>query len=243
MLLIAAEPVIDDGFSAFTPLHAVTFLAFLAATAVVIAIGLGARRRGVEDHWRRTLGWAGLLFFVVHQWYWFTPPRLDLADSLPLHICDLNGLVAPLALLTRVRWLRATLYFWGIGLTLQGLVQPVASVTGPDTPRFWFFFVSHGVIVGFALYDVVVGRYRAVWRDVVLMLLISLAYFAVVIPIDVVTGWNYGFLGKQDAQPGFIKALGAWPGRVIRLFGIGAATFVLLWAPFAVYARVNGRSR
>jgi len=230
-------------FHAYSTTHFITLACFAALTLLTIAIGLRARNAGLEDRFRNLLGWFGLVFFVVHQIYWFLPAQYDPAKSLPLHICDLNGLIAPLAMLTRKRAWRTVLYFWGIGLSLQGLVQTSGDVTGPATSRFWFFFVSHAIIVGYAFYDLVVGRYRPTWRDLALILAVSLAYFAVLIPIDVWQGWNYGYLGKTDVQPPFIKMLGAWPGRLVTLFAIGAAAFVLLWAPFAVRRRLNPAAR
>lgn len=230
-------------FHAYSTTHIVTLACFAGLTALICLIGLRAHALGLEHRFRSLLGWFALVFFVVHQVYWCMPGRLDPNDSLPLHVCDINGLVAPLALLTRRRWLRTMLYFWGIGLSLQGLVQPVNTVTGPATSRFWFFFISHAIIVGYAFYDVIAGRFRPTWRDLALILLISLTYFAIIIPLDVWQGWNYGYLGKQDDQPPFIKMLGPWPGRLVILFAIGAAAFVALWAPFAVRARLNSAAR
>lgn len=230
-------------FHAYSTTHFVTLACFIALTWLIIALGNSARRRGLEEQFSRTLGWFGLAFFVIHQVYWFMPARLDPNDSLPLHVCDINGLIAPLALLTRKRPLRAVLFFWGIGLSLQGLIQPVASVTGPATSRFWFFFISHAIIVGYAFYDFFAGGFRPTWRDLVLALLVSLAYFAVIVPLDIAMDWNYGYLGPQDDQPPFIRMLGPWPGRLVTLFAIGAAAFVLLWTPFAVRRRLNPAMR
>ncbi len=42
---------------------------------------------------------------------WWNWHGLDPRVGLPLHICDVSGPMAPLALLTGWRWARATLYF------------------------------------------------------------------------------------------------------------------------------------
>lgn len=222
-----------DQFSSFSLIHGLTLLGCFVAIGVLVAVGVRRRGAGTEASLRRGLGWFGLGFFVVHQIYWGTPPRLDPSESLPLHVCDLNGLIAPLALLTGKRWLRAVLYFWGIGLSLQGLVQPVIE-QGPATSRFWFFFVSHALIVGYAAYDVIVARFRPNLRDLGVVAVASLAYYAVMIPLNIATGWNYGYLGSQDDQPGAIAAMGAWPLRLVVLFGVGFMIFVALWLPWAI---------
>lgn len=222
-----------DQFSSFSLIHGFTLLGCVVAIGVLVAVGVRRRAAGTEGAFRRGLGWFGLGFFVLHQIYWLTPPRLNPAESLPLHVCDLNGLIAPLALLTGRRWLRAVLYFWGIGLSAQGLLQPVID-QGPATSRFWFFFISHALIVGYAVYDVIVGRFRPNLRDFGVVVLASLAYYAVMIPLNIATGWNYGYLGSQDNQPGAIKAMGAWPWRLAVLFGVGSVIFAALWAPWAI---------
>lgn len=223
-----------DTFAPFTIMHAVTLLWCAAVTCIVVWIGLARRNRGSELAFRHALGWFGLAFFVVHQIFWLTPPRLSPADSLPLHICDLNGIIAPLALLTAKRPLRSLLYFWGIGLSLQGLIQPVIT-DGPATMRYWFFFSSHVLIVGYAVYDLLVARFRPSFRDFRFALIASLVYVIAILPLDIVTGWNYGYVGNATPKnPTVIDALGPWPMRVFMLVGIAVTGFAVMWLPWEI---------
>ena len=126
---------------------------------------------------------------------WWNRNGLDLDGGLPLHLCDFNGLVAPLALLTLNRWARATLYFWSFTLTLQAFIQPLLSA-GPAQLAFWAFWAGHTIIMASAVYDVVVLGFRPDWRDVGRVIVVSLAYVAVVTPVNLALGTNYGFIGN-----------------------------------------------
>ncbi len=92
-------------------------------------------------------------------------PQYTFAQSLPLQVCDLAGLVGPMALLTRKQWLRAILYFWGLGLSIQGFIQPVLKDKGLGDVEFWLFWANHTMIVGTAVYDLVALGFRPKTRD------------------------------------------------------------------------------
>jgi hypothetical protein len=64
---------------------------------------------------RRTLGTFGIAYWVSYN-IWWNIDGLDLPSGLPRHVCDLNGLIAPLALLTLNR---STAYFWTFALTTR----------------------------------------------------------------------------------------------------------------------------
>lgn len=187
----------------------------------------------------------GLLVSAAVNWWWLRPEKFSIQESLPLHMCDLVGLLAPLALLTRIRWTRALLHFWGLGLCSQWVFTPVAQV-GPQHVEFWISFVLHASILGLAAWDVCVGGYRPTrdWRDWRLAVLGGVAYAAAMtalniainrtLPPDALTRANYGYLGdtRPDAET-IVNYLGAWPLRIawIMLLGFAALTFVqLAWA-------------
>ena len=60
---------------------------------------------------RRALAALAVCYWLAYNMWW-NWNGLDLRTGLPLQICDFNGLVAPLALMTGWRWARAALYFW-----------------------------------------------------------------------------------------------------------------------------------
>ena len=77
-----------------------------------------------------------LLIWVTVKVFRVLPSRYDPSKAIPLQVCDWVGLVAPLAIWTGWRPLRAILYFWGLGLSSQAFIQPDLA-EGPADPSFW----------------------------------------------------------------------------------------------------------
>jgi hypothetical integral membrane protein (TIGR02206 family) len=134
--------------------------ALLVAGLVVTARALAAPQGAVLG---RGFGVSAIVYWIAYN-IWWNRHELNPASGLPLQICELNGLVAPLALLTGKHWLRATLYFWNFALTLQAFIQPTLT-HGPASPVFWFFWAAHSIVVASAAYDIAGLGFRPQWRD------------------------------------------------------------------------------
>jgi len=226
-----------DVFVPYGGLHAFV----LAVCALLIAAPslLGRRLpRDAEATLRRSLAALAVCCWLAYN-IWWNWHGLDLRSGLPLHICDLNGLMAPLALLTGRRWARATLYFWTSALTLQAFVQP-ALTAGPASPVFWAFWTAHTLIAACAVYDLVVLGFRPDWSDLGHAAIVSAAYVALIVPLDLRLGANYGFIGNPPAGKGippFVAALGPWPQRAIIVVALAALGFVVVLLPWRITAR------
>ncbi|MBE9070690.1 TIGR02206 family membrane protein [Leptolyngbya cf. ectocarpi LEGE 11479] len=172
-----------------------------------------------------------LLWSMFHGW-WLLPPNFEPASSLPIHICDIVGLVMPLSLIWRKRCLIALLYFWGLGFSLQGLLTPDLQM-GLLSPLFWLFWFYHATIVGTAVYMIIVHRFRPTRRDYRWAVKAGLIYFACVFPINAIFGLNYGYLGNQQpGQPSLIDWLGPWPWRVGIMVALAWVGMTLLLVPW-----------
>jgi hypothetical integral membrane protein (TIGR02206 family) len=165
------------------------------------------------------------------------PWRYEHHKALPLQICDLVGFLAPAALLTRWRPLRALLYFWGIGLSTQGFFQPDLR-EGPADLSFWAFWLGHMAIVGASMYDVFARGYRPTWADYGVACAAAAVYLAVILPVDLLFDFNYGYVGRgQPGQPSVVDFLGPWPGRVAIIAALAAVVMALLMLPWEVARR------
>jgi len=223
-----------DKFQPFTSLHAAVLA--LIAIAAVVAVRTARRRaaQSVPTVTEQAIGVAFvLLWVIVHAWL-MVPPRLDPAKTLPLQICHLTALASGLYLATRKRWLASLLYFWGFGLCTQALITPTLQ-EGPATPAFWYFWLSHGMIIGVAVYALSAHRYRPTWADWRAAALAAAGYAAVVTVLDLALGANYGFLGPaQPDQPTLVDWLGPWPARLVAIFALVAGVMALLMLPWAL---------
>src|SRR5262249_4745671 len=142
-------------------------LAAVAGCALVI-VAIVFAGRAVADtptEWRvrLTLALCALVYWFAYNTWW-NWHGLDPVTGLPLQTCDVGGLIAPFALLTSNRWLRATLYFWAFAFATQAFIQPTLTV-GPAQLLFWAFWSAHALILACALYDLIVLGFRPDWRD------------------------------------------------------------------------------
>ncbi len=211
------------------PSHLPYALAWMTLAAAVLGLGwLQRNTPTTERRFRRGLAIGCAAAWLYTQTY-FIFREFNAYESLPIHICDLAGLLAPAMLLSNRRPLRTVLYFWGLGLTTQAFMTPVNDA-GPGHPEFWAFWGSHTAILTAALYDFIIRQYRPTTGDLGFAVGLSLIYLALVFPLDAATGWNYGYVGPTEPdQPTLIDALGQWPLRVVWIALIVMALFSILW--------------
>lgn len=220
-------------FVPYTGLHLTTVIVCFSLIALAIYAGRQAPTAAAERQLRHAIAWFGLIVWVAYNtaWNW---NGIDLHEGLPLQLCDVGGIVAPLALLTLHPWLRAALYFWTFTLTIQAFIQPTVT-QGPASPLFWGFWAAHTIIVGCAVYDLIVLRFRPQWADLKRAYAVSGAYVAAVLPVNLMIGANYGFVGNPPDDrpiPPFVAMLGPWPGRAVILVGLAGLAFLLVLLPW-----------
>jgi len=204
--------------------------------AALVAVGRACRGAHAA-RLRRALGVFGLVYWLAYN-LWWNRNGLQLATGLPLHICDINGVIAPLALMTLNRSLRAILYFWAFALTTQAFIQPALQF-GPATPVFWFFWAQHTIILGYAVFDLAVLGFRPAWGDLGRAYGAGALYLAAIVPLDVALDADYGYLGNLPADqiPPFVAALGPWPARAIAVVALAALALLLAELPWRLARR------
>jgi len=231
-----------DTFRAFSTLHA----AALAVIAALVLAAIAARRRRpaaplAPGAIERTVALGFLGAWITTYACLLYPPLRDLPTTLPLHLCHLAALNAPLVLLTGWRPLRAIQYFWGLALCTQAVITP-SLLEGPALYPFWFFWTYHGMAIGVPLYDVFARGFRPTWRDYGTACAAAVVYGMIVLPIDLATRWNYGFLGPSKPEtPSLVDVLGPWPERLVAIVAIVAAAMALVQLPWTIARRLRRR--
>ncbi len=216
-----------ETFRAFTPLHGVAVL--VVALLIALWVFIGRRQRADRPTpLERGLAWINLaIWFGAHLW-WVIPPALDIKTTLPLQLCHIASVLASLLLLTRRRWMRTLVFFWGFGLSTQAILTP--GLTDPPTSIwFWGFWQQHGFLLAVAIYDVMVLRFRPEWRDYGIACAATFAYALAVMPVNLLFDANYGFIGAtRPDTPSIVDVLGPWPQRLLLIAALVALAFALL---------------
>lgn len=243
----AAAPSWSEAFTPFGLFHASVL--GVGAICIAASVILGLRWRGPSEHSREHtlrawVGWATLITQALMLIYYIRPSRFVLAESLPLHICDLAGWIGGAALVTQRRWLRTLSYYWGFGLCTQAFFTPIVT-QGFGHIKFWLYWVNHMQIVGCAVYDFVVLRYRPAWRDFLAAAGQTFIYAIVLMmPVNWWLSTNYAYTGpSQPDSTTILDALGPWPLRVVWIVLMAAAVLAFITLPWELARRHRGPRR
>src|SRR5262245_25564839 len=111
-------------FEPFSATHAVVVLIFLLTVSTLCVWGVRYRDTRTELRARRLVAWCAITFQLLALGWYMQPRVFKLDESLPLHVCDICGWTAWLALATNWRWARTLTFLWGIALCTQAFVTP-----------------------------------------------------------------------------------------------------------------------
>lgn len=237
-------------FRPFGWMHALSLAWTLGAMVAACWLGRRWLARGRYDLEQRLASAWGGFCLCVNVWsivFWSLPGQFNVRESLPLQLCDIACLIAPLVLLTGdragVRWARTLVFFWGIGLSTQAFFTPTL-LEGPGHMKYYLFWLVHLAIVGTAVYDIAVRRYRPTVRDLLVAIAATLVWAIGVFFLNTAIGSNYGYIGNTTPEaPTIIDRIGPWPQRVFILTGIVIALFVAMWFFANLFDRIRPSSR
>lgn len=207
---------------------------------IALALRYGITQRGTQlstpapTPFERRLAWLNLAVWIVAHGWWQLPARFDAVTTLPLQMCHITSLIASAVLLKRQRHLRAVLYFWGFALCTQAIITP-SLIEPPTSPVFWSFWFLHGFVMMTAIYDIIVNGFRPAWRDYGIACAAAAGYVAVMLPVNLLLGANYGFTGKSTPlNPSIVDLLGPWPERLLLIVPLAALAMGLAMLPWLI---------
>ena len=211
----------------FNPVFLVT-LAFFVLLLVIASLLVRGKSARVKKTVIVTACILTLIGFFVYKYFLSIDAEYDAITSdmggfnwwgeLPLHLCNVNMILIPLAVLTEKRPLLSFCFFVGpLGATLA-LVMPGNGFDGYSIllPRMIGYFGTHFMIVMLALAIVTFGFYRPRFRDIPLtaLTLAAVAFVAFLICVLFrVTGLhphaNYFYTMEPEGNPvlGIFKQL------------------------------------
>jgi hypothetical integral membrane protein (TIGR02206 family) len=241
-------------FEAGSTFHAVMVGACAAVIAAACLVGRRLRRLDRADAGRReprfaaALGWSIIAWQVFATVWRVLPGQWDVNESLPFHLCRWTGWIAAACLIAGERsgggwrWSRALMFFWGLGLSVQGFATPMWN-DGAATVAFWLYWVGHLQIVGVAVYDLAVRGFVPTGRDLRTAAAAGLGFVLLVMGVNHLLDTNYSYLGAWNYErKSIVDELGPYPERVFKMAGAALVLFVMMfWAARGI-AAIGGRT-
>src|SRR5436190_3010034 len=207
----------------------------IAVPFVLASLVRGTKSQRLERMIISVLSTLLILNYVAYLVFVRSHGVVDWRQMLPMQMCDWGMVVVIVAMWTgSQRWFEVA-YFWGIGGTLQAVLTPNLRYGFPDW-RFISFFTSHSAIIVGVIFLMLTRRYRPYPMSIVRVWLWSVFYFFVMLVVDKLTGFNYGFLLHKPEAFSILSFLSdSWPLYLLQMHGVALLFFLVLYAPFAVF--------
>ena len=218
-------------FVPFGTEHIFIVVCFLAMCVVMAALGRRQRGTAAEQRFRR--GFALLIpcFTVPMQVLQLMPSDWDLHTSLPLQLCDFAWIAAVVALWTRHWSATALVYFWGLTLTVQGIITPDLASVFPDA-RYIGFWGMHFCTVWAAVYLTFGLRVPVTWRSYRFAVATTASWVVLVMSFNAMVGTNYGYLNRKPSMGTLLDLFGPWPGYVVVEVALACTIWALMTWPW-----------
>lgn len=215
----------SERFEAFTGQHYLLLGLFAVGCVAVTVLGRRHRGKPSEVTVRRAFAVALLLFTIPLTIALVLPEEWNMETSLPIQLCDLAWMTAAIALWTLKPWAIALTYFWGLTLSIQGIVTPSLGESFPEL-RFFGFWGQHFMIVWCAVL-LAWGLGRAPgWWGYRFTVAATAVWAVAIVGFNALADTNYGYLNRKPSSASILDALGPWPWYVAAEIAI----LVVIWA-------------
>jgi hypothetical integral membrane protein (TIGR02206 family) len=224
--------VAAERFASFSGQHYALLAVFAAGAVALVLLGRAQRVKVRQGRLtRRVLAVALVCVTVPSQIYYLTPGVFDRSSSLPLELCDLAWMTAVWALWTRRPLPTALTYYWGLTLTIQGVLTPSLGHVFPEW-QFFVFWAEHLLVVWSALYLTLGLGNGPTWRDYRRSVVVTAVWAVLVYCLDLAFDANYGYLVRKPESASLLDALGPWPVYLLAGLGILVAGWALITWPW-----------
>ena len=229
-------PVAATRFESFSGQHVALLGLFVVGAVLLVLLGRRHRSTSSSRLTRRVLAVGLVLAAVPNQLYVLSPDRFSAGSSVPLELCDLAWMTAVWALWTRAPLPTALTYYWGLTLTVQGIVTPSLGHEFPDA-QYFVFWGKHLLVVWSALYLTLGLGLGPSWREYRWAVFVTGVWAVLVYGFDEAFDANYGYLVRKPDSASLLDAFGPWPVYLLVSMGILVAGWALITWPWVARRR------
>lgn len=193
----------------FTPAHIISLVAaVLINVGLYIALTNFSRKKQIIVLF--ILSFAGIGAIIYNLLSWGSP-----WEYLPLHLCSLNALLLPYAVLTRQKWCCNLLLLWSLGSYVALILNNnMADATVFSMP-FNFYYFPHLLEAGIPIILFKLGLAKRDHKCIKSTIIITFAVYTVIHLINVAI--NSGLIGPGDVWVNYMFSI-APNNPVLNLF-------------------------
>lgn len=224
-----------DPFVPFGQAHLVTLCVIMASIFVIPGLLVG-----ISESTKSVIAKCLAILLIISE---TSKPLVSvlvydnpLNTSLPLHLCGVAALLTAWMLWRRSYKSYEVAYFWGIGGGIPAMLSPDLLAGFPHL-SFFYFFISHGLIMLAVMYATIVFQFRPSMFSVYKAIIATLILMAVIYPVNLLLKSNYMYLLAKPQALTLMDFMGEWPWYILTLTIIGIVVYLICYLPFVFMAR------
>ena len=157
--------------------------------------------------------------------------KFDPTGDLPLALCNIMALFAPVLMFSRRYRVYEVAYFWVMVGTVQAIITPDLDDVFPHHTYIKYWTVHLGLVVCI-LYMTIVFELRPQIQSVFRAFIWLQAYIVLAFVANALLGANYGYLNYKPQVASLVDYLGSWPWYILVSELIALPFFLLAYLPF-----------
>lgn len=152
-------------------------------------------------------------------------------EDLPLHLCNIIGLLLPIFTYTRKKIYFEVLFFWILAGTSHAVITPDLKNGFPNFIFLKYWLVHAGLII-FTFYGVLALKIHPTFKGVFRAFLSLQIYIIFMFAVNIITGANYFYTQGKPEAASALDYLGEYPNYILTVELIMIPYFLLFYLPF-----------
>lgn len=222
----------------FSPSHLLPIL-FIALMGVVCIMSANTY---LSERGKTLLGTAfamiAALGVLIRIWALYLDGDFTIQTELPLHLCRVLGLAAPVIMYFRNRKHLGVMYFLVLAGTLQANITPDVDGDFP-TIRYITYWMMHSALIVLPFYTIYVYKLRITWDDLKRSFFYINVYFLLISLFNWLTGSNYFYTCNKPVSASLLDYFGQWPYYIGVTYCIGIVLLLLLYFPWYLKSKTT----
>lgn len=155
----------------------------------------------------------------------------DIQEDIPLHLCNLVGLLLPVLSITRKKIFFEIFFFWILAGTTHAVITPDLE---QGFPHFTFlkYWHVHAGLISFIFYARYIYNFTPNLKSVFKSFFALQLYIALMFVINKILGTNYFYTYRKPDIASALDYLGEWPVYIVTVEIIMIPYFLLFYLPF-----------
>lgn len=157
--------------------------------------------------------------------------RFNLLIDLPISLCNLFAILAPLLFWRPNQRRLEVLYYLIMAGTVQAMLTPDLYVGFPSN-EFFKYWIVHGGVVLLVVHSIFAFQLFPRFKGVFVTFGWINIYSAILYPLNIVIGANYFYLISKPGNASILDLFGPWPMYIFVAELVAMALFALAYLPF-----------